>query len=263
MIPGTIKKCTNCGLLYKLYSKKTNFSEVYGPEYTKEFGGLNYFNLKQSRAKYENILPKLGVNKTQDFNIKPKALEFGCGVGACLDVLKSKGYQVKGLELNNDLVEQIRSRDIDIVSIDALTFSTSEKFDLILAMDFIEHIPSPHILIEKAHSMLNTGGRLIIGTPNHSALILTFAKVLFFFGVKAPLNEIFATNHIQFFCKESLNKTIASYNWSSVQVKYFAYDFNNPGGNVSYISRLAIVFTEILGRLIGKNFFRMYFVITK
>jgi SAM-dependent methyltransferase len=43
----------------------------------------------------------------------------------------------------------------------------TEKFDLIILLEVIEHIPlPPHVVIERIKTLLNSGGILFITTPN-------------------------------------------------------------------------------------------------
>lgn len=45
------------------------------------------------------------------------------------------------------------------------------KFDAILAGEIIEHLEQPYAFLRDCHSLLNTGGRIILSTPNPNSFI--------------------------------------------------------------------------------------------
>jgi 2-polyprenyl-3-methyl-5-hydroxy-6-metoxy-1,4-benzoquinol methylase len=46
-------------------------------------------------------------------------------------------------------------------------------YDIIVAFDVVEHVPSPGNFLKKCHSLLKPGGRLVIAVPNHNDVLLT------------------------------------------------------------------------------------------
>ena len=99
------------------------------------------------------------------FDLVPKkagrALDVGCGSGELARELQKRGWQTVGVDIagNTDFCFDIESTNWP----EALT---SQKFDLIVSSEVIEHIFAPEHLIIKIKTLLTDDGQLIITTPN-------------------------------------------------------------------------------------------------
>jgi 2-polyprenyl-3-methyl-5-hydroxy-6-metoxy-1,4-benzoquinol methylase len=107
------------------------------------------------RAVYGNMLKRL-----QAGGLKPtdKVLDYGCGKGVLVQFLREQGYDTSGWDRyaegwNDDGV-------------------LAHKYDCIVSQDVIEHVDSPHALLDTLHGMTNPGGIVSIGTPDAAALDL-------------------------------------------------------------------------------------------
>ena len=94
-----------------------------------------------------------------------RILDFGCGDGLLLPALEKYG-EVRGLEADRSLVSRdnpFRDRiDTHLLEDSPLR---SEKFDLITALDVLEHIEQDQEVLRELLSMLEPGGRLLITVP--------------------------------------------------------------------------------------------------
>jgi SAM-dependent methyltransferase len=91
---------------------------------------------------------------------EPSVLDIGCGIGQYASV--TSGRYV-GVDLNGEYVEHARRRRGDDAhtfrSVDAAELlAEGERFDLVLMVDFLHHLPD-----EAAASVLRTGGELATG----------------------------------------------------------------------------------------------------
>ena len=125
-----------------------------------------------------------------------RALEVGCAPGKWMVYLnKELHYQVEGCEyLHSAAVTTKRNLslcDVPMFKIHEGDFVTHDfgetKYDLIIALGFIEHFDRPDIIIRKMQYLLNKGGILIIGIPNLNGLNHFFAKQVDKSGVKNKL----------------------------------------------------------------------------
>jgi SAM-dependent methyltransferase len=102
-------------------------------------------------------------------------LELGCGPGYMIEFMKSEGFvNMKGIDLSEEQVSLARERGLNVQVTDALSYlpQTSEMYDAILAIDFLEHFSKEEllILISLIKTRLNPGGTLILQTPNGQGL---------------------------------------------------------------------------------------------
>jgi SAM-dependent methyltransferase len=113
------------------------------------------------------LSPHLPSSKTA------KILDIGCGEGLTLAFLKQEGYtHLTGLDASPENVRICRNFGFDNVHChDALeleTFRKGDEYDLILAMDLLEHLPkeSAADFLVSVRSRLRANALLVIQTPN-------------------------------------------------------------------------------------------------
>jgi len=100
-------------------------------------------------------------------------LDVGCGEGALLAFLKYKGYQkLYGLDISPENVNLCHHlgfgsvQELDMSQLDR--FPGPSHYDVIFAMDVIEHLPkqSAADFLEHIRERIRPGGFLILQTPN-------------------------------------------------------------------------------------------------
>ncbi len=101
-----------------------------------------------------------------------KVLEVGCASGSFLKTLQNKQFEnVQGIDLDRELVSHGKTvLGVNVVVADWNTFmlEDGEKFDLIVALDVLEHIAPSDLpeLLKNTHKRLSSRGKLILRTPN-------------------------------------------------------------------------------------------------
>jgi 2-polyprenyl-3-methyl-5-hydroxy-6-metoxy-1,4-benzoquinol methylase len=117
-------------------------------------------------------LQSLGVDNIQNLNI----LDLGCGSGYLCRKFMSEGAQsVVGVDIDRPVEfgeenDNFKFLQVDLNAEDwAGTVASevfSEKLDLVLAFDIIEHLNSPVHFLQNIHRLLADSGRLVLTTPN-------------------------------------------------------------------------------------------------
>ena len=108
---------------------------------------------------------------------KAEVLDVGCGNGEFLLNLKCLGARVTGIDLSQEAVNAADSNGVDrVLKVAFSDFNDNIKYDLIILNDVIEHPLQPINLIEKAVSLLNTRGLLLIWTPNNDNIFIDSEK---------------------------------------------------------------------------------------
>lgn len=99
---------------------------------------------------------------------RPRILDIGCGTGFNIEYLRSLGFdRVVGLDLSPDALAFCRSRRLTaLVRGDATQAPfRAGTFDMILALDLIEHVQADEAAIQGLGTLLSPGGTLVIFTP--------------------------------------------------------------------------------------------------
>lgn len=104
-------------------------------------------------------------------------LDLGCGRGEWLELLKSEGIEVQGLDRNRVFVEECRRAGLSVVEADALTYLRSlpdESLSAVTSFHLVEHLPFETLikLLDEIVRTLRSGGLLILETPNPENLLV-------------------------------------------------------------------------------------------
>jgi 2-polyprenyl-6-hydroxyphenyl methylase/3-demethylubiquinone-9 3-methyltransferase len=114
------------------------------------------------------------------------ALDVGCGAGLLAEPLARLGARVTAVDAAPELIEVAKAHatgqgleiDYRAVGVEAV----EGNFDLVTAMEVIEHVADPQDFIDSLGKRLADGGLLILSTPNKTAwsklLTITLAEGL-------------------------------------------------------------------------------------
>jgi SAM-dependent methyltransferase len=148
--------------LYQRYA--SSFKEAHGLDDPRAFAGYEAW----ARRK---LLPVIeGVDR------HAAVLELGCGSGPMLELLRRSGYaNLRGVDTAPEMVERACVRGLRVERADVVSFlrSSSDTFQLIMALDFLEHFRKEELLplVRLIHDRLAPGGALLIQTPNGEGLM--------------------------------------------------------------------------------------------
>lgn len=131
-------------------------------------------------------------------------MDLGAASGVIAEQLAKEGFQVKGVEYDQKLVEDWKSRtrhkNVEIVQGDGrhLPYQDSE-FDAAIALEVLEHIPDTEQVLTELARVIKPGGKLVIGVPT------AWSERIFY-----KLNPDFAkqADHCHVFTKNFLTKRL-------------------------------------------------------
>jgi 2-polyprenyl-6-hydroxyphenyl methylase/3-demethylubiquinone-9 3-methyltransferase len=109
----------------------------------------------------------------KNFRHPCSVLDIGCGGGLLTNYLAQKGHLVTGIDLSEPSLEIARNFDttksVDYRRASAyqLPFQVN-SFDAVCAMDIIEHVENPGLLIQEASRVLKKGGLFFFHTFNRN-----------------------------------------------------------------------------------------------
>ncbi len=143
-------------------------------------------------------------------NQSTKVLDVGCGAGFLSNELAKQGLQVTGVDLSEESLKIAAKHDstkcVHYQTADAykLPFGDS-TFDVLTAMDFLEHVENPDQVIKEFSRVLKPNGIFIFHTFNRNILAhLIIIKVVEWIVKNTPKN----LHVIQLFIKP---KELANY----------------------------------------------------
>ena len=136
-------------------------------------------------------------------------LDVGCAKGFLVDYLLSKGVDAYGIELFSE-VAKLAQNSVGkdrIINGDFEMYDFRRKFDLVTMFDLIEHVRDPLKTLKKARNVLNTGGYILIITPDISSWK---RKILKKFWTAYHLEHVncFSCDSMKFIANESRLKLL-------------------------------------------------------
>ncbi len=95
-------------------------------------------------------------------------LDLACGDGMLTELAAGQFERVVGVDASSDHLVKARERLPNATFHDCLIedLETDEKFGTVLLLDILEHLQDPVLVLKKAASFLEPGGRLIAHVPN-------------------------------------------------------------------------------------------------
>ena len=112
------------------------------------------------------------------------ALDVGCGAGLLAEPLARLGARVTGIDAAPELIEVAKAHASGAgLAIDYVMGGVEDltgHYDLVTAMEVVEHVASPGAFLAALAARLAPGGLLILSTPNRTAwsrlLTITLAE---------------------------------------------------------------------------------------
>ncbi|MCX7311689.1 MAG: bifunctional 2-polyprenyl-6-hydroxyphenol methylase/3-demethylubiquinol 3-O-methyltransferase UbiG [Hyphomicrobiales bacterium] len=113
-----------------------------------------------------------------------RILDIGCGGGLLSEPLARLGAEMVGVDPSNTNIEAARAHaaqsglaiDYRCATAEALA-EAGEKFDIVLAMEVVEHVSDVSLFVESCASMVRPGGLMIAATLNRTLKSFALAIV--------------------------------------------------------------------------------------
>ena len=106
-----------------------------------------------------------------------KVLDFGCGSGVMLPFLAQHSRQVTALDIDLVPLERMKkfiplSENVQVIDANQVSISqlTPKSFDLINALDVLEHVDDLPRTLDELLNLLKPGGRLVVSGPTENIL---------------------------------------------------------------------------------------------
>lgn len=102
-------------------------------------------------------------------------LDIGCGAGLVAERMAQKGYAVTGIDASQELIEAARTHArlsnthvaYEVAEASSLRFA-KKQFDIVLALEVIEHTEAPTEFVATVAQLVKPGGLVFFSTLNRS-----------------------------------------------------------------------------------------------
>lgn len=96
-----------------------------------------------------------------------KILDMGCGTGIIMKKFQNLGFNICGIDKSSDAISFCKKRGLNNVKLgdgNNIPFE-NEKFDIVIALDILEHVDDDSLVLKEMNRVLKKGGKLIISVP--------------------------------------------------------------------------------------------------
>ena len=147
-----------------------------------KFKPLHLFNPARIKFIKEKLITHFSLNQENDKPLtKLKILDIGCGGGLLCEPLCRLGAKISGIDASKDNISIAKSHseemnlDINYVHCLPEQLDFNVKFDVILNMEIVEHVPNVDLFIKNCSKLINKNGIMFVATINKNLKSYLFA----------------------------------------------------------------------------------------
>jgi 2-polyprenyl-3-methyl-5-hydroxy-6-metoxy-1,4-benzoquinol methylase len=196
----TIVKCNGCDFDYvnpilrqDLFPSSELEIGALSDRHLEFLSGDTYLASAALRFEYElqQILGKIGRPASN-------LLEIGCSIGVGLEIAEQYNLLAEGVEPNSATAKISTSNGYTVHNeLFSSSLYPNTRFDIVMSMDVLEHVPDPIDFLSQIRDVLTDGGITMVQVPNAGALICK---------LEGEENQIFnGLIHLNYFTPKSLN----------------------------------------------------------
>jgi 2-polyprenyl-3-methyl-5-hydroxy-6-metoxy-1,4-benzoquinol methylase len=181
------------------------------PEHSRYANQVNLRDINSAHA--------LGVGRVP---ANSRVLDIGAADGSVARMLRAMGCRIWGIEVEAEAAAQAaevceRVVNEDLNDLDFAAAFDGQKFDVVLMLDVLEHLPDPAPVLRRVASVLDEGGWAVISLPNvaHVSVRLALLEGRFAYTDLGLLDR----THLRFFTREGVDDLLAEAGWGMFELQ--------------------------------------------
>jgi 2-polyprenyl-3-methyl-5-hydroxy-6-metoxy-1,4-benzoquinol methylase len=231
--------------IYRCNSCTHAFSDVASMPTQEEYGA-EYFD-DTHRRWFEHPNMQLFDRVASFIPQGGSVLDVGCGRGDFLrHVHKTRSdARLTGIDFSPNQDETIRFLQGDIISLDI-----AERFDVVVSLSVIEHVPNCVAFARRMAELTKTGGFTIVNTPNEASILYGLGRAGRSLGIPLVFNRLYSRHHLHHFTPKSLRTllescglTISDHIMHNAPLKAMDLPVRNPVADAVLRAGVGVIFT--------------------
>ncbi len=191
--------------IYRCKSCTHAFSDIASMPKQEEYGA-DYFD-DTHRRWFEHPNTQLFDRVAAYIPQGGSVLDVGCGRGDFLRHVHRMRPDAKltGIDFAPNQHESIRFLQGDVITLDI-----SQRFDVVVSLSVIEHVPDCVAFARRMVELTKQGGSMIVNTPNEASILYGMGRAGLSFGVSLAFNRLYSRHHLHHFTPTSLRRLLES-----------------------------------------------------
>ena len=124
-------------------------------------------------------------------------LEVGCGAGFSVDYLKGKFINYTGVDYSENLinyaVKHNSDKGVEFECLNISEFNTKFKFDVILMIGVLHHMPEPENIIKSLEKILSPKGIIVVNEPQAGNPLIRLLR-----KIRKKIDKNYSSDQVEF-----------------------------------------------------------------
>jgi len=167
-----IWECTNCSVRFTQdVPDQQNIGRYYKSEVYISHSNTNKGTLSRLYKTVRNHTLETKSNLIKKYTVNSgSVLDLGAGIGAFLDTMRGKGWDVTGLEPDEGARHQAsKYYNLELKPASELSQLPDQSFDAITLWHVLEHVHDLHPYLDQLKRLLKPNGKIFIAVPNYTS----------------------------------------------------------------------------------------------
>lgn len=182
-----VVRCLGCSLIYANpmpFPRKKDLAEIYNEDYTRTRMPSHFVPYREVKDDYVDIVEgrKRLARIERIRGGKGLLLDIGCGPGNLLCVARDRGWDVLGLEINDEsarFARETNGLNVAAGEIGGYAESWAGRFDAVHFNQVLEHTYDPLGFLKAVRRVVRPDGVIFCGVPNEDGAINRAAQLYF------------------------------------------------------------------------------------
>lgn len=197
--------CSSCS--YEMASLKPSINQIEAHQPLDEIARESGLRAIRN-SNFKKLLSKISA-LTQ---AKNKLLDVGCAHGWFLE-LAQKQFDVLGIEPDQAIFDQASKLGLPMrLGYFPAVLNSTEKFDVIVFNDVIEHIPDIQSAVKACHHHLSPDGLLVLNLPNSNGTFYRLSKIFTYLSFSGFFDRMWQVGmpspHVHYFNQQNLGSLL-------------------------------------------------------